>query len=658
MNTHKNHIIKTKIENGDLYKLLSICNNEELDALVKTITNEKSNSLSKDIDYKNHSPNHKKYYQKIADGICFFGEATYDNAVNNICNILNIPHEKEKIVNNELELLSKCFGKSVDNLTQFQLEEFIERQQPKELIKDVKDLAGSIIANKLKIAKDGANLIVTSSLKDGTESIANTFKDIKSRADLVKTNSFKDVKEQAGSIIASTFKDLKNGTESIIESALSESIRIRMMTDTNFRVTFPCVLYIAFLRKKILDTLNGKQSKILEAMESIESRNPAALSQNTPFTEREEAIILIDEASEKPLITITPIKSLPTHRKATKIETSESGISQLNPLFQAVPSLFIANNVATSFYVQMFHNDGTLANILECTPRKDKNGVCAFIMGITKKGKYGIKENLRIKDTPALSNLVNSAALFQIASVIVAQKHLADINEKLSSIKQAIDDIKSFQERERKGKVLGAVEYFEQVAPAVFNGEFSIHVRQQIEAQETKLIDIQKHFMSDIEDAIFKIQKLDEGDHMKDHQYYIYSILEQLIICLKARACGLKLISAFPEEERVKTKRREDLLKFIDTIMSKWIEMDKNIETRIKEMEISLFFPAKKTSIQRKLDLLKSNDIFSDRLGQSLDFIKTELDALPSMQHAQLEPVNIVVRIDDGKIVEAYCDYD
>jgi hypothetical protein len=658
MNTYKENIIKTKIENGDLYKLLSVCNNAELDVLVKTIISEKPNPLSSNIDYKNHSPNHKRYYQKIGDGICFFGESTYDNVVNNICNILNIPYEKGKIVDNELKLLSKCFGKNVNDLTQVQLEKFIERQQPKELIKDAKDLAGSIIANKLKVAKEGANLIVASSLKDGAESITNTFKDIKNRADLIKANSFKDVKVQAGSIIASTFKDLKNGTDSIIESALSELIRVRMMTDTDFRVTFPCVLYVAFLRKKILDALNGKQSNILDAMESIESNNLAALPQNTPFTEREEAIILVDEASEKPLVTITPIDSFPPHKKVTKIETSESGISQLNPLFQAVPNILIAENVATNFYVQMFHNDGTLASIGECIRRKDGNGVCASIWGITKKGKPGIIENLPIKDTPALSNLVNSAVLFQIASVIVAQKHLADINEKLSSIKHAIDDIKSFQERERKGKVLGAVEYFEQVAPAVFNGEFSSHVRQQIEAQEAKLIDIQKHFVSDIEDAIFKIQKLDEEDHLKDHQNYLYNIFEQLIICLKARACGLKLISAFPEEELIKTKRREDLIKFIDTIMGKWFEMDKTIEKRIKKMEISSLFTAKKTSNQRKLNLLKSNDSFSDRLGQSLDFMKTELDALSSMQHAQLEPVNILVRIDGGKIVEAYCDYD
>ena len=109
---------------------------------------------------------------------------------------------------------------------------------------------------------------------------------------------------------------------------------------------------------------------------------------------------------------------------------------------QAAPSLLTQVQVAKSSIMEVVVN-GSLAKAA------DGDGFRAMVKGADGK----IIENARLYNADTLSNLVNAAAVWQIASVVVAQKHLADINKKLDDLKDGIDRIQDFQQTDRKSNV-------------------------------------------------------------------------------------------------------------------------------------------------------------------------------------------------------------
>ena len=76
-----------------------------------------------------------------------------------------------------------------------------------------------------------------------------------------------------------------------------------------------------------------------------------------------------------------------------------------------------------------------------------------MVHGVNKDGKFGVTENVRIFEANTLKQVINSGVIFNLASTVVAQKHLADINEKLKEIQKGINEIRHFQEDERRSKI-------------------------------------------------------------------------------------------------------------------------------------------------------------------------------------------------------------
>lgn len=110
--------------------------------------------------------------------------------------------------------------------------------------------------------------------------------------------------------------------------------------------------------------------------------------------------------------------------------------------FQAAPSLLTQAKVVNSSIMEVVVNGDLIK-------AADGNGFRASVKG--PDGKF--IENARLFEPESLSNLVNAAAVWQIASVVVAQKHLADISQKLDELKGGINRIQNFQQKERQTKV-------------------------------------------------------------------------------------------------------------------------------------------------------------------------------------------------------------
>ena len=154
--------------------------------------------------------------------------------------------------------------------------------------------------------------------------------------------------------------------------------------------------------------------------------------------------LLITDAADKDVIL-----SLTEYTEPPKIknEFNESNISSFNQLFSNIPSL------ATKF--ETVKNQIVSINIdpRKLTLAKDGNGLRGMVHGVNKDGKFGVTENVRIFEANTLKQVINSGVIFNLASTVVAQKHLADINEKLKEIQKGINEIRHFQEDERRSKI-------------------------------------------------------------------------------------------------------------------------------------------------------------------------------------------------------------
>jgi len=186
---------------GSIYDLLSVCDNSELDPLVQIIVNASTNSLDSSPTFKLHSPNHTKYYNEIADEIRSFGGHSIRNAFR------GSGPEYAEIVE---DVCSKFDLPSVD---------------------------GAIIKNEEAVFNRFAP---TNFDKISDDQIANAIESVRKAAKSLGNNKGKTAAGVTAGLIS-----LPITAVFLVNSALSEA----------YRVTGPCVFYIAYLRRRILARL-------------------------------------------------------------------------------------------------------------------------------------------------------------------------------------------------------------------------------------------------------------------------------------------------------------------------------------------------------------------------------------------------------------------
>lgn len=151
--------------------------------------------------------------------------------------------------------------------------------------------------------------------------------------------------------------------------------------------------------------------------------------------------IIIGEDEKHPLIEISAqyAKQEKVYKKIPHLDAL-SNIASVAA--QAAPALMTAAEIANKHIMEVvIHGDLAKA--------ADGNGLRAF----SRATNGGITEHARLYHADSLSKLVNAAAVWQIASVIVAQKHLADINKKLEALQNSVNRIYDFQQTERKTRI-------------------------------------------------------------------------------------------------------------------------------------------------------------------------------------------------------------
>lgn len=155
----------------------------------------------------------------------------------------------------------------------------------------------------------------------------------------------------------------------------------------------------------------------------------------------------------KPIFSASqPIKKNGIEKNINQQESKKDDhISKGSQLLNNTTGVITSMELASGNYLQCTVNPELLASV------KDNPGLLRGV--IVENGK--IVEHAKFFKPENLEKIVASGVLFNALSTVVAQKHLADINNKLSSIQDGIDDILKDIEFTEQGRINDAIKNLE-----------------------------------------------------------------------------------------------------------------------------------------------------------------------------------------------------
>ena len=409
-----------------------------------------------------------------------------------------------------------------------------------------------------------------------------------------------------------------------------------------FRVTVPCILYIVALRQKKIKEYSLKKD----------------LYTNTSDLKNDEVgkeLFFIETNNSK----VLAFKEIPTPENQEQWnEKNNEKVSSLTPLIQNIPSIEIAKDVRKTRYMEVFI-DGK-HKLSKVAGEVDRyRGWC-----LDGNGKF--VEHAELANPSKLNNLVNFGAAFHIVSTVVGQEHLADINAKLDNIKNSLNSISEFLENDRKSKIIGAIDYFEQISETVFSEGCPDYLLSQIEAKEAELINIQNHL---IEDITYLNEKKDHSDNdrvgteslyneLLGCQNKKYSLYNQLLLCLKARACGWQLVSNSNGKELLLKSRKKDILKIADYLEDA-DALNKSEEVlKFNLSRMSSVFNRNTTLNERKLGIINKNKKTNIFVRNEISSIKEGIVKVENlMEKSNSSTGKILLKLEGDKVVSTSLAY-
>lgn len=179
-------------------------------------------------------------------------------------------------------------------------------------------------------------------------------------------------------------------------------------------------------------------------------------------------------------------------------------ISQLNHLLSLVPSSVTA---VAGNSKQLMTCSFDYSKLIQA---KDGSGA---IGGVYKEGTNQIGAQARFHEAENLKSVVNTGFLLNIASQALAQKHLADINERLQSIEAQVKSIQEFLEQSRLSKIQAFQEHLQRIGVMLGNREEVLSGTLQVLAQEVQDVRSQViHIRYDLEKAHQQVKEFDSSN--------------------------------------------------------------------------------------------------------------------------------------------------
>lgn len=400
------------------------------------------------------------------------------------------------------------------------------------------------------------------------------------------------------------------------------------------------LLLVSALLVAILLKIFRKQDKPSVAQVTVASKRE--------INANEDALpcrIIIGENPDFPVVTIEALPSINEYEMAKPLDAQNStSISRLSALCQAIPSLLVAGEASGKRLMEVVIN-GDLVRA------SDGNGLRAFTMA-----SKGIKEHARLFDVQNLQNMINAAAIWQIASVVVAQKHLADISRKLDEIKDGVQGISRFLDNQRKSRIRATYTYLGQVYQAIQGGDLPDTTRIQLENCERDLLEIQHHLEMEYRQKVDKKVEHTETVGTKDLTsgitYKIQELdllTEDIALCIKTRIAAWHVLSLFPGEPQLKLARRSSIQESIETFASLAPYCEEVMKREIST--ITSFWNSKDTLAARRKVLTNKCDSTVQTLAHKTQQGRQQVERSEQLMLDNDRPTRLLLQFENGEFV-------
>lgn len=393
----------------------------------------------------------------------------------------------------------------------------------------------------------------------------------------------------------------------------------------------------AIFRKR--QRFDAKSVDIVSSQESDESATEL-VETNQPNQ------IVIGTDPLLPLAKIRAIAQINDLERTKSIDIeNEKSVSALSALCQAIPSLLVAGEASGKKLVEVVIK-GDLVRAA------NGDGLRAFAMN----GK-GIVEHARLFEVGNLQNIINAAAIWQVASVLVAQKHLADISKKLDAIKDGVKHILTFLEDQRKSRVEVIHDELKIIHANIKAGDLDDSEREKLPDFDQSLNEIFKHlcreYHNKAKSAVNDSDWLGTEDLAKNIEKKISELEEisrQISICLETRIVAWYLWTLFPNKNQIENSKKRMRKELIESAISSFSDLlnplkkgvDHDIE-RIKSL-----FNRSKTIFDRQNRLKEKRDLAARSLVDSARACQESV-----CQSEIIQSSTYYLHFDNGALVEA-----
>ena len=309
--------------------------------------------------------------------------------------------------------------------------------------------------------------------------------------------------------------------------------------------------------------------------------------------------------------------------------------SQLTPFLTALQPFFSAD--------QMLAGKNIYSSKIPLIFSEKTGGYIANASG--KKGFVPLKNVTAI-------GISGPAVLLTAATAIAEQQQMQRIEEALDEIKAMLAEVSRFQQDERRSVLTGAIRYFRQVARAVLSGELAPEVSHTIEYHEAELNKVYDHLVKDLRvatEAMRAVKKDTFGSSkyvkaLEDAQATLMTCYDDLLLCLRARACGFQLMSAYPGREAGKQARYEAIIEDFRPFLPKGeatMAIDRTLREKLQVV----------SSYESKASLLaRENALFDNLMVGDRAITAAIAPALTLAKHAD-DSLVLDFQVEAGEIV-------
>lgn len=321
----------------------------------------------------------------------------------------------------------------------------------------------------------------------------------------------------------------------------------------------------------------------------------------------------------------------------------------IQPLCQVAPTAVVAGHANSRQLMEVVIDGQLLA-------ASDGEGLRAIA-----KASRGF-EHARLYEPSKLQNAANAAALWQIASVVVAQKHMADISAALKRIDARLEGIQAHLETARRAIVSSAMDYLEQAQHAFGNGEFSERTRAKLEDLDVELNRVSVELSSQIRRECGKELTRDvmgcKGEYvdaLRKHEA-LGNLVNQLLLCNDVRVANWYMCSLHPDNSQMLQPRMDQMRRQMREAEGLGVFVEDAVSKDISSIT-AVSTPDKKIVVRRR----EVRDI-SDSTALSLKAAQLQqervLDRLKDLANDALRPQRLLVEVKNGNPVRVVVQLD